>query len=219
MDILAVISQKGGAGKTTLALHLAVAAERAGRPAAVIDLDPQASAAAWKDTRPLPAPAVVAAPPARLGPVLEAAAGHGARLAVIDTAPHSESAALAAARAADLVVIPCRPAILDLRAIGATIDLVRLARRPAVVVLNAAPPRGGLAEDAAQAVAAWGVPVAPVVLVQRAAYVHALTAGLVAQEHEPQGKAADEISQLYRWICGHVDEVRRNAAAPRIASA
>jgi len=204
MKTLAVVSQKGGAGKTTLALHLAVAAELAGCRCAVVDLDPQASAASWKDARQATTPVVVSAPAVRLGPVLEAAAGHGAGLAVIDTAPYSEVAALAAARAADLILIPCRPAILDLRAIGATIDLARLAGRPAAVVINAAPPRGGLAGEARVAIAAYGVPVVPAVLVQRAAYVHALTGGLVAQEYEPAGKAATEVARLYRGVTGEL---------------
>src|SRR4051812_10256439 len=130
MKVLAIISQKGGAGKTTLTLHLAVAAELAGLTAAVIDLDPQPSATGWRDTRTTETPAVVSAQAARLTKVLETAAGHGVALAIIDTAPHSESSALAAARAADLILIPCRPAILDLRAIGTTVDLAKLAGKP-----------------------------------------------------------------------------------------
>src|SRR5579883_3896 len=162
MKIVAVISQKGGAGKTTLALHLAVAAELAGKAAAVIDLDPQASATGWKDTRAADSPAVVSAQAARLPNVLQAAADNGADLAIIDTAPHSESSALAAARACDLILIPCRPAILDLRAIGTTVDLAKLASKPAQIILNAVPPRGSMADEAAIAVQGYGVSVAPI---------------------------------------------------------
>src|SRR3954464_5427133 len=174
MIVIAVLSQKGGAGKTTLALHLAVAAERDGQSAAVIDLDPQASATSWGDSREAEAPAIVSAQAARLPQVLEAARNAGAALVIIDTAPHSESAALAAARAADLILIPCRPAILDLRAIGSTIDLAKLAGKPAAVVLNTIPPRGSLGEDAKLAVAGYDVEIAPVTLGQRAAFQHAL---------------------------------------------
>jgi chromosome partitioning protein len=204
MKVFAVISQKGGAGKTTLALHLAVAAELAGQSTAVIDLDPQASATGWKDTRKEETPAVVSAQAARLPKVLEAAADHGADLAIIDTAPHSESSALAAARAADLILIPCRPAILDLRAIGTTVDLARLANKPAQIILNAVPPRGSLADEAEAAVSSYGLSVSPIRVAHRVAYVHALTAGQTAQEYEPQGKAAEEISQLYKWTCTQV---------------
>ena len=103
-----MLPQKGGAGKTTLAINLAVASELAASPAAVVDLDPQASAAAWADSRKAKAPVVVSAQAARLADVLATAREHGAALAIIDTAPHAEAAALAAARAADLVLVPCR---------------------------------------------------------------------------------------------------------------
>ncbi len=201
MKTLAVISQKGGAGKTTLALHLAVAARIKKKTAAIIDLDPQASAANWGDSREDEYPAVVSAQPARLSKVLAAAKEAGAKLAIIDTAPHSESAALAAARASDIVIIPCRPAILDLRAIGSTVDLVNLAKAKACIVLNAVPSRGTLAEEAVEAVSSYGVKVLPVRIGQRAAFVHALTAGKTAQEYEPNGKAAKEIKDLYMAIC------------------
>ncbi len=201
MKTVAVISRKGGAGKTTLAIHLAVAASRSGKEAAIVDLDPQASAAGWGDSRTEKTPAVVSAQAARLPKVLEAAALAGAALAVIDTAPHSENAALAAVRAADLILIPCRPAILDLRAIGDTIDLVNLAKKMAFVVLNAVPPRGSLAEEAIEAITPFGVPVAPIRVGQRATFVHALTLGLTAEEYEPEGKAAEEIQLLYKWTC------------------
>jgi chromosome partitioning protein len=204
MKVIAILSQKGGAGKTTLALHLAVAAEQNGQQTAVIDLDPQASAANWSDSRTADTPAVVSAQASRLTQVLDAARNAGADLAIIDTAPHSESSALAAARAADLILIPCRPSILDLRAIGSTIDLAKLAKKPAVVVLNTVPPRGSLADDAAQAVAGYDIEVAPIHIGSRAAFLHSLTAGLTAQEYEPSGKAAEEITQLYKWACKHV---------------
>lgn len=205
MKVITILSQKGGAGKTTLALHLAVAAEQDGRQTAVIDLDPQASAASWGDGREAETPVVVSAQASRLPQVIEAAEKAGAALAIIDTAPHSENSALVAARAADLILIPCRPAILDLRAIGSTIDLAKLAGKPAVVVLNTVPPRGSLAYEAIQAVNGYGVEVAPVHLGYRAAFQHSLTSGLTTQEYEPSGKAAEEVMQLYKWVCEQVD--------------
>ena len=205
MKVIAVISQKGGAGKTTLALHLAVAAEQDGKQTAVIDLDPQASATSWGDSREAETPVIVSAQASRLANVLEAARNAGAALAIIDTAPHSERDALGAARAADLILIPCRPAILDLRAIGNTVDLARIAEKAAAVVLNTVPPRGNIADDASQAVQGYNVDIAPVHIGQRAAFQHALTGGLTAQEYEPGGKAADEVLQLYKWICSIVN--------------
>jgi chromosome partitioning protein len=210
MKVVSILSQKGGSGKTTIALHLAVASELAGRSAALIDLDPQISSASWAEHRAnvqhKQRPAVVSFQAARLPQALQTASAGGAALSLIDTAPHSEHDSLAAARAADLLLIPCRPAILDLRAIKFTIDLAALARKPAVVVLNTiAAPRSHAqslqADKAAAAIAAeYNVPVCPIRIVQRMDYVHALAAGLTAQEYAPDGKAAQEITALYRWL-------------------
>lgn len=205
MKTLAILSQKGGAGKTTIALHLAVTAEQAGVSTAIVDLDPQASATGWKDSRNDETPAVVSTQAVRLPHVLDAARKAGAQLAILDTAPHSENSALAAARMADLILIPCRPAILDIRAITTTIDLARLAGKPACVVLNSIPSRGQLADEASLAISQMGVSVCPVRLGQRASYAHALTAGQSVQEYEPTGKATEEIKQLYMWICKQIN--------------
>ena len=203
MKIIAIVSQKGGAGKTTLALHIATAAGTAGLSSAIIDLDPQASAAGWSDSRQGEAPVVVALPHTRLPQGLQAATDGGAELVVIDTAPHSEAAAMAATRAADLVLIPCRAGILDLRAISSTAELVKLAQKPAYVVLNAMPPRATqLLADARAAVEVHGLEVAPMALQQRAAFGHALTVGKTAPEYEPGGKASEEVSELLAWIRG-----------------
>jgi chromosome partitioning protein len=201
MQIIAILSQKGGTGKTTISLHLAVAAQQAGQTAVVVDLDPQASSAGWKDSRTGDEPVVVSVPASRLPQALQAAERGGADLAIIDTAPHSGDVALAAAEAADLVLIPCRPGILDLRAIGTTARVVKLAGKPAYVVLNTVPPRASnVLADARAAVAVHGLDVAPVALQQRAAYAHALTAGQTAQEYERGGKAGEEIGKLYSWL-------------------
>lgn len=219
MKIIALLSQKGGAGKTTLAIHLAVAAELAGHTAIIIDLDPQASATSWKDSRQRETPIVISAQASRLTAMLDVAKKGEADFCIIDTAPHSDSTSLAAARAADLVLIPCRPAILDLRAIGATIDLSRLADKPAVVVLNSVPPRGRLAKEAVIAVDGYNVPVSPIQIVQRAAFMHALTIGQTAQEYEPHGKASEEIIQLYVWTCRQIGLKNDEETRPRRRSA
>ena len=206
MKTIAILSQKGGTGKTTLAINLSVTAEIVTRgPVTLIDLDPQASAANWSDSREEATPSVISAQANRLPHCLEEVKKAGTRLVIIDTAPHSESAALAAARAADLVLIPCRPAILDLRAISNTIDLVKLAGTKAAVILNSVPPRGPLANEAAEAVAGYGVPLVPVRITQRSAFIHSLTMGKSVQEFEPKGKGAHEIIRLYDWIQTIVD--------------
>lgn len=201
MKTIAIISQKGGSGKTTLALHLAVAAEAAGKVTVLLDLDPQASATGWKDSRKGETPEIIALPSTRLARALQTASEEGFDLALIDTAPSTERDAATAARAADLVLVPCRAAILDLRAIGMTVELVKLTGKPAYAVLNAVPPHAARIEaDAREAISGYGLSVAPCTLQHRAAYAHALTVGQVAQEYEPKGKAAGEVAELYKWL-------------------
>lgn len=203
MKTLAMLSQKGGSGKTTLALHLAVAAERAGHSVAVLDLDPQGSAASWGDSRSDDATSVTSIQAGRLTQAKDVAAKAGASFVVIDSAPHSADAAVAAAEAADLILTPCRPGILDLRAIATTARIVKLVGKPGYIVLNHAPPRAPrLIEDALEAVKQHGLEVAPVVIHQRSAFAHALVGGQTAQEFEPEGKAAEETSSLFKWLSG-----------------
>ena len=206
MDIIAVIAQKGGTGKTTLALSIAVAAQRAGRMAAIIDLDPQASASNWGDRRKANRPAIVSAQPARLPQILEAAEENGADMVIIDTPPRSERSAIVAARAARLVLVPCRPSIFDLETFSTTLDLIAaVGRKSLVAVLNAVPTRGRKRQQAEQALKELGVAVCPEVFGARAAFDHANTVGLSAQEYEPASKAAEEIQNVYTSICRLVD--------------
>ena len=200
MKTLAVLSRKGGTGKTTLAIHLAVAAERAGRTTILIDLDPQASAAKWNDHREGDTPFVLTAPPSRLPEVLGRARDGGATLAILDTAPHTETAALDAANAAEMALIPCKPALIDLQAITSTINVVRLANVPARIVFNAVRPRGDRVDQAREAVKVFDVPCAPCNIGDRVAFIDAYNAGLTAQEYEPRGKASREINDLYAYI-------------------
>lgn len=200
MKTIAIISQKGGSGKTTLCIHLAVASERANQTAVVVDLDPQASSTAWRDVREGDTPAVVPAQANRLPLILQEAAKHGADLAIIDTSPNSESASLAASRSSDFILIPCRPNLLDLQAITISVELARIASRPYAVVLNAVPPTGSLAENASSALSDKCIVQSPIHLGHRAAYYHCLNKGQVAQEYDPVGKASEEVFQLYRWL-------------------
>lgn len=201
MRTVSMLSMKGGSGKTTLALSLAVAHELAGGSAAVVDLDPQGSAALWGDLRGGSAPVAIATHPPRLGRVLELAEADGADLVVIDTAPRA-GGAVEAARLSDLVLIPCRPAPADLAAVPAALDVARVADRRAIVVLNAIPPRGKLVAEAAEALDAMEAELCPVMLGTRVAHVRSFTAGRSAQELEPRSRAAAEIDALHTWTLG-----------------
>ena len=208
MLILACLAMKGGTGKTTVSCALTVAAQRTGMPAALIDIDPQASAATWGDRRKNSSPAVISAQAPRLAPVLEAARNAGARLAVIDTAPHASDAALAAARAADLILIPCKPSVADLAAIGTSVDIARMAGKTTVAVINQATVGSTLIDEAREAIADYGIACAPVVVHHRLAHVRGFTEGLTAEEYAPGSKAASEIGELWDWVCSQGETSR-----------
>lgn len=203
MRTISVISQKGGAGKTTIAVHLAVAAAAAGLRTAIVDLDPQTSARRWGDKRGRE-PDVVSDHAERLPQLLATAGANGADLVVVDTAPNADRASLTAARAADLILIPCRPAAFDLDAIAATRELAEIARKVPYIVLSAAPVRSSLVAEARAGLTAEGAQVAPVVLHNRVAFSHAVIDGRTATEYEPHGKAAAEAWDLMVWACRHV---------------
>lgn len=206
MRIVAIVSRKGGAGKTTLAVNLAAAAERSGRKSAIVDLDPQASAAAWSDLREDPRPAVCTAQPHRISQTLKSLGD--CDLAIVDTAPHAELGALAAARAADIVLLPCRPSYFDLHALDAVLDILRLADAEGVAVLNAVPPRGRTAAQARDRLVSWGIDVLAPALGQRQDFVHALSAGLAVEEYEPRGKAAAEVRALHAALMHRLGGLR-----------
>lgn len=204
MKVLSIISQKGGVGKTTMATALAVVAERDGKNTALFDLDPQASAAFWKDTRKSETPAVAAIPPARLGHLLKAADESGCDLAIIDAPPFAKDIAYEAAQHANFILIPTRPAVLDVMAMTRTIELVRHYEKPAAVVLTFCPPSGREIADTEDAVKQLGTALCPIRIHNRVAYSRAQQTGMTAQEFEPEGKAAEEIARLYAYICIHL---------------
>lgn len=200
MWVVAVLSEKGGAGKTTATVHLAVAAKIAGVDAVIIDLDPQASAADWADRRGS-APEAATVPPVRLAKLLDDLRSNGAQLAIIDTGRDSHNAGYTAAQAADLILIPCQPGGFDFRALSRTLDLCRLAGKRPYVVLNAMQPGATRAEaDMREALAGYDCDLCPVTLYRRAAYRVASIATQTAQETEPTSAAALEIKELYNWL-------------------
>ena len=133
MKTLALISQKGGSGKTTLALHLATAAIQNGQKAVVLDSDPQTSASTWGDLREED-PKVIAVPATRLAASQQAAMKSGCQLLIIDTAPNAGQDSLLAMKVADYALIPSRATYLDLNAILPTVELARTTRVPFSVV-------------------------------------------------------------------------------------
>lgn len=199
MKTIALFAQKGGAGKTTIAVHLAVAAGLAGEKVVLADTDPQGSASAWAQARGDKKPVVVQARPAQLSDVMTAARNDAMTLMIIDTAPHAAPGASTAATSADLVVIPVRPSAFDLAAAGTAAEIARTARK-AAFVLSACPSRAPEVIEARKALEEYKLPVLDVEITERRAFARAVASGRAVSEFEPEGRAALEIERLWREI-------------------
>ena len=200
MKTLAFLSQKGGSGKTTLAVHTAVAAHESGERVAIVDTDIQKSATTWGEARNEAVPIVATAAAADLEAVLKAAEQDEMSYVIVDTAPHAAPDAARIAKAVDLVVIPCRPTAFDLAAIGGAVEIVKAAGAHSVFVLSACPFRSPEIQEARSMLADYGLPIAPFEITDRRAFSRAVATGRAVTEFDSVGKAALEIRSLWKWI-------------------
>ncbi|MCY4141680.1 MAG: ParA family protein [Rhodobacteraceae bacterium] len=200
MKTIAFVCQKGGTGKTTLAISLATAAIVDGLSVAVVDLDSQVSACEWSDIRQADMPVVIDAQPARIDAVAERARDTGIDLLLIDTAGRTEQSALAGARAANLVFVPLQPSVIDLKAFRATMNLLDLAEcKHRIAVLMRVKPFGRRHEETTQWLENQGMPVCPVCIGDRIAFQDAYAQGRGVSEIVAGGKAAIEIQEVYKY--------------------
>ncbi len=200
MHVIVLASQKGGAGKTTLAAHIAVAAEAAGDgPAVLIDTDPQGSLSAWWNAREARAPALAPTSIAELPAKLAALASAGYAIAVVDTPPAITEAISAVLRSADLVLIPTRPSPHDLRAVGSTVALARAAGKPFVFAVTQAKPNARLTVQAVAALSEHGA-VAPAIVHDRVDYAGSMIDGRTVQETDAKGRSAAEMAELWGFV-------------------
>jgi len=204
--IVCVASQKGGTGKSTLAIHLSVLAQKA----MLIDLDPQQSAQKWAVARKAKRPLVSLAADAKTLPDwLSVAKAAKMEWAILDTAPNARDDMVAAIRCADFVLVPARPSTLDMQAIGRTMDIVDAAKKPAAVVFNACPRSYGFGEPVGvrkyrRALSLLGHRICPIAVTHRVAFSYALEGGRTAAEMWPASKAAYEVQSLWAWLEGEV---------------
>jgi chromosome partitioning protein len=209
--IVTIAQQKGGAGKTTLAIHLALAWAVGGKRVSIIDIDPQASLSTWFKLRHerLGAKATPIEATALSGWRIAGEVEHQARehdIVLIDSPPHAETEARIAVRAANLVLVPVQPSPMDLWATKPTLDLARAEKIPALLVLNRVPPRSTLTGALLDAFKALDVPLAETQIGNRIALAAAINEGQGILEYERSGAAAREIKAL-------AEEVLRRVAA------
>lgn len=213
MKAIAFMTQKGGTGKTTLAASIAVAAHEAGERVFLIDLDPQGSLAGWGERRQTHEPPVDRITPDKLSAAMNGLKQAGYTLAVIDTQGVDSAATAAAMRAADLALIPARPSALDIEAARPTMAaLTRLNRQYAFVINQCPAGRSPRIQDASRALGLLGVLASPPI-VQRSDHQDAIAFGLGVTEHDPHGKGADEIRQLWAWINRKLEKANGQTAS------
>jgi chromosome partitioning protein len=203
--VITIAQQKGGAGKTTLCAHLALAWALAGKSVAVIDIDPQASLGAWhamrretlgEGDRSFDFQAVT-------GWRVQSEVERQARqhdIVLIDGPPHAETEARISVRAADLVVVPVQPSPMDVWATKPTLDLAKAEKKPVLLVLNRVPPRANLTDAMLEKLAALDAPIAATRIGNRVALANAMAEGRSVHESAPGSRAAEEIHALAREI-------------------
>lgn len=200
MKILVLASQKGGAGKTTLAAHLAVvAAQKESIPVVLIDTDPQGSLTAWWNSREAETPALASANLSDLPAKLEALKDAGFKLAIIDTPPAITEAIRKVVKLADFVLIPTRPSPHDLRAVGSTVDIANEAGRPFAFVVTQAKQTARLTLLAVTALSEHGA-VAPAIIHDRVDYAASMIDGRSVVEVDSKSKSTDEINRLHAFV-------------------
>jgi len=210
--VVVLASQKGGSGKTTLAGHLAVQAQLSGAgPVALIDTDPQGSLAKWWNAREseLPAFAQVSVPD--LTRDIEALRDGGFQLIVIDTPPAATTSIAEVITHADLVLIPTRPSPHDLRAVGATVDIVEHQHKPLVFVVNAATMRARITGETAVALSQHGT-VAPVTLHHRVDFAASMIDGRTVGEVDAASRSAKEVANLWVYLADRLQRLSADAS-------
>jgi chromosome partitioning protein len=200
MKSIAFFSQKGGSGKTTLAVHTAVAAQEDRKSVVLIDTDPQKSASVWSAARESDTPVVIAVTAGELQDALKAAEQDGMDLAIVDTAPHAAPDAVRIARMVELLVIPCRPTAFDIAAVGSAVEIARAAEKRAVLVLSACPIRAPEIAETRGVLSQYKLPVCPSDITERRAFSRAVASGTAVTEFDGEGKAAREIRAFWKWL-------------------
>ena len=210
MRVIVFASQKGGSGKTTLAGHIAVEAAEGGSSVALVDTDPQGSLAKWWNVRSSETPVFIQSTFSNLFSDIETVREMGVELVVVDTPPAVTRAIAEVVNYADLVILPTRPSPHDLRAVGATVDIVESKRKNMVFVVNAATARAKITSEAAIALSQHGT-VAPVIVHQRTDFAASMIDGRTVMEVNPSCRSANEIRELWAYLQTRLAKIERVA--------
>jgi chromosome partitioning protein len=214
MLVIALASQKGGSGKTTLSGHLAVEAEKAGAgPVALVDTDPQGSLAAWWNVRMEKTPAFAKVGVFDLQSAMKQLEQSGIKLVIIDTPPAITDAISHVISLSDLILVPCRPSPHDLRSVGATADLADRHKKALIFIVNAATPRARITGEAAVALSQHGT-VAPITIHHRVDFAASMVDGRTVGEVLPDSASAKEVNELWIYI---QDRLARLVKDPSLA--
>ena len=217
MLVDAMVSRKGGVGKTTLAGHLAVEAERAGHgTVAVVDTDPQGSLTDWWNARSAPTPSFVQTTLTDLERDLDLLRDHGTKMVIIDSPSALTRAISDVVKVADLVVIPTRPSPHDVRALSATVDMVEHLGKPLVFVINAAVPRTRITTETISLISAYG-PMAPATIGHRIDFAASMIDGRTVMELPGQSRSPAEISELWTYVYGRLTGTYQPRQLPTIS--
>lgn len=199
MKAITFVTQKGGSGKSTLCISLAVAAQEAGQSVCILEMDRQATVTDWAEHRRADTPEVAQIDATQLDDIMSRLRASDFDFVFIDTPGVDSPGSLAAIRAADLCVIPCRPTPADLRAFKPTLAAIYRLEKKFAFVLNQTPPRSYRVRDAADGLAVLGI-LPDVNIVMRNDHQDALGMGQGVTEYNPTGQAAGEVRQLWTWI-------------------
>ena len=203
MRVIAIASQKGGSGKSTISIHLGTLADKQGIKTLIADMDEHSQTTSeWGKAREQSTPLVANVPLDKLSVMLEQAKEQGFQMVILDLPPYVNEFVQEVTKRADLTIVPTRPFFPDMRTLPRVLKQIH---PPYAVLLNACPVGkngldSGKTSEARKLLNQNNVPVCEVSITQRVAFADALNGGESVNEFEPKSKASIEVERLLKWV-------------------